>query len=196
VHEGELDPDPLVELRAWLTAARAVSPLAEAMTLATASPDGRPSARIVLLRDVDERGLTFYTNRESRKGEELRENPRAALVLHWWELGRQVRVEGTVEEVGREESEAYWRTRPRPSRIAAWASAQSRPVEDRAALEEAYEGAAGRFEGEEVPLPPHWGGFRVRPVVVELWQHRESRLHDRVRYVRSDAGWRQERLMP
>jgi len=196
VDEHELDADPLVELRAWLGAARAATPFADAMTLATASPDGWPSARVVLLQDVDERGLTFYTSRESRKGEELRRNPRAALVLHWWELGRQVRVEGTVDEVGREESETYWRSRPRPSRLAAWASAQSRPVEGRAALEAAYDEAAGRFDGEEVPLPPHWGGFRVRPIVVELWQHRENRLHDRVRYVRSNGSWRRERLMP
>lgn len=194
--ERDLGPDPMPELERWLADARARSPLADAMTLATATRGGRPSARIVLLRGLDERGLVFYTNRESRKADELRDNPRAALVLHWRELGRQVRVEGIVEEVEREESERYWRTRPRESRLAAWASAQSRPVADRAALEAAYAEAASRFDGGDVPLPSHWGGFRVRPDVVELWVHHENRLHDRFRYERAGDGWRRERLMP
>jgi pyridoxamine 5'-phosphate oxidase len=194
--ERDLGPDPIAELQKWLVEARAASPLAEATTLATATRDGRPSARVVLLRGVDERGLTFFTNRDSRKGRELRDNPHAALVLHWWELGRQVRVEGAVEEIDRGESEAYWRTRPRESRIAAWASEQSRPLAERAALDAAYAEADARFPGDDVPLPPHWGGFRVLPEVVELWEHRESRLHDRIRYVRSATGWRRERLAP
>jgi pyridoxamine 5'-phosphate oxidase len=194
--ERDLGPDPIAELQKWLVEARAASPLAEATTLATATRDGRPSARVVLLRGVDERGLTFFTNRDSRKGRELRDNPHAALVLHWWELGRQVRVEGAVEEIDRGESEAYWRTRPRESRIAAWASEQSRPLAERAALDAAYAEADARFPGDYVPLPPHWGGFRVLPEVVELWEHRESRLHDRIRYVRSATGWRRERLAP
>lgn len=192
MNELDLGHDPIAELRRWLAEAQDASPPAEAMTLATATPDGRPSARVVLLRGLDERGLAFYTNRESRKGEELRENPRAAAVLHWWALGRQVRVEGAVEEVAHEESEGYWRTRPRPSRIAAWASAQSRPLEDRATLESAYEDAAARFQGADVPLPPYWGGYRIRPEVVEFWVHRD----DRLRYVREGAAWRRERLMP
>jgi pyridoxamine 5'-phosphate oxidase len=194
--ERDLDPDPIVALQKWLAEADEGSPLSRTMTLATATLDGRPSARVVLLRDVDERGLTFYTNRDSRKGQEIRENPRAALVLHWWELGRQVRVEGAVEEVDRRETEEYWRTRPRPSRVAAWASAQSLPVARRADLDAAYAEAEAGFDGADVPLPPHWGGFRVRADVVEFWAHRESRLHDRLRYVRSADGWRRERLQP
>jgi pyridoxamine 5'-phosphate oxidase len=194
--ERDLDPDPLVALRKWLAEAVETSHSTHAMTLATATPDGHPSARIVLLRGVDERGLTFFTSRDSRKGAELRANPLAALVLHWWELGRQVRVEGAVEEVERQESEAYWRTRPRPSRVAAWASAQSRPIAGREELEAAYAEMDARFDAVDVPLPAHWGGFRVRPDLVEFWTHRESRLHDRVRYVRTDDGWRRERLQP
>ena len=194
--ERDLAPDPLTSLRAWLADAAAVSSVPQAMTLATATSDGRPSARIVLLRGVDERGLTFFTNRSSRKGEELAANPRAALVLHWWELGRQVRVEGTVEEVEPAVSEEYWATRPRPSRLAAWASSQSLPVASRAALEASYAAAEERFRGGDVPLPPFWGGFRVEPELVEFWTHRENRLHDRIRYVRSGGGWQRERLAP
>ena len=192
----DLGPDPIAALRAWLLEAEPVSRGPQAMTLATATADGRPSARVVLLRGVDDRGITFFTNRDSRKGEELRENPRAALVLHWWELGRQVRVEGGVEEVERVESEAYWATRPRPSRIAAWASAQSRPLGGRDELEAAYAETDARFRGDDVPLPPFWGGYRVRPDAVEFWRHRDSRLHDRLRYVRSGDTWRRERLAP
>jgi pyridoxamine 5'-phosphate oxidase len=145
---------------------------------------------------VDDRGLTFFTNRDSRKGRELAANPRAALVLHWWQLGRQVRVEGHVEEVEQAVSEAYWATRPRPSRIAAWASAQSRTLPNRDALDASYADAEERFGGGDVPLPPFWGGFRVVPDVVEFWTHRDDRLHDRIRYVRSGDAWRRERLAP
>lgn len=194
--ERELGGDPLAAMRRWLLEGERSSPGPQAMTLATATPDGRPSARIVLLRELDEHGLTFFTNLDSRKGEELRQNPRAALVLHWWELGRQLRVEGGVEDVSVDESEDYWRSRPRESRMAAWASAQSRPLGGRAELEAAYEEAEARFAGRDVPLPPHWGGFRIRPEVVEFWRHRENRLHDRVRYVRTAGGWRRERLAP
>lgn len=194
--ELDLSQDPMVSLQAWLLEAERAGPQAGAMTLATATPDGRPSARVVLLRGLDERGLVFFTNRESRKGEELRENPRAALVLHWWELGRQVRVEGGVDEVNGAESEDYWKLRPRPSRIAAWASEQSHPLTSRAELEDAYTEAEERFAGADVPLPPFWGGFRVRPEVVEFWHHRENRLHDRLRYTRSPSGWLRERLAP
>jgi pyridoxamine 5'-phosphate oxidase len=196
VDERDLAADPMVTLQAWLNDAERASPRPDAMTLATATPDGRPSARIVLLRGVDERGLTFFTNRDSRKSEELGRNPRAALVLHWWELGRQVRVEGVVEEVSRTESDAYWVTRPRPSRIAGWASPQSRPLAGRSELDALYTEAEARFDGGDVPLPPFWGGYLVRPELVEFWRHQENRLHDRIRYVRSPGGWRRERLAP
>src|SRR5262245_32068447 len=162
------------------------------MTLATATPDGRPSARMVLLKGADERGFAFYTNRESRKGRELAANARAALVLYWQELGRQVRVEGRVEVVGGEESAAYWATRPRGSRLSAAGSPQSDVVPSRAWLEE----RVAEVAGTDPPLPPHWGGYRVVPDVVELWQHRDDRLHDRVRYTREGDGWRRERLAP
>jgi pyridoxamine 5'-phosphate oxidase len=166
------------------------------MTLATSTADGKPSARVVLLRGLDERGLTFFTNRSSRKSEELRSNPRAAGVLHWWELGRQVRVEGIVEELSEEESAAYWSTRPRASQIAAWASPQSRPLIDRAELDGLVREAEQRFDGAEVPLPGFWGGYRLVPESIELWTHRDDRLHDRVRYLRSAQGWRRELLAP
>lgn len=171
-------------------------PLANAMTLATATAGGRPSARVVLLRGIDERGLGFFTNRSSRKGEELAVNPRAALVFHWSPLGRQVRVEGTVAEIDEEESEAYWRTRPRASRIAAWASRQSLPLGGRGELDTAYAREEKRFTGRDVPLPPFWGGYRVHPEAIEFWTHRDDRLHDRIRYERVGDGWRRERLAP
>jgi pyridoxamine 5'-phosphate oxidase len=196
VDEHDLAPDPMTSLRAWLLEAAAASSAPQEMTLATSTADGRPSARIVLLRGVDDRGPTFFTNRDSRKGRELAANPRAALVLHWWQLGRQVRVEGHVEEVEQAVSEAYWATRPRPSRIAAWASAQSRTLPNRDALDASYADAEERFGGGDVPLPPFWGGFRVVPDVVEFWTHRDDRLHDRIRYVRSGDAWRRERLAP
>lgn len=188
--------EPLAVARAWLEEAREAVPQPNAMTLATATADGAPSARIVLLRDIDDRGLTFFTNRSSRKGDELTTNPRAALVLHWWELGRQVRVEGPVEELSAEESSAYWRTRPRGSQIAAWASPQSRPLADRAELDARVAEARAGFGDDPVPLPPFWGGYRVVARAVELWEHREDRLHDRLRYVRAGAEWRCERLAP
>ena len=189
-------PDPIALLREWLEEARAVVAEPHAMTLATATPEGRPSARVVLLRGLDERGLTFFTNRTSRKGEELRANPRAAIAIHWWELGRQVRVEGEVEEVPREESTAYWATRPRGSRIAAWASPQSQTLADRDELERRVSEVTDRFGDDDVSLPPFWGGYRLVPESVELWTHRDDRLHDRLRYVREADGWRVERLAP
>jgi pyridoxamine 5'-phosphate oxidase len=188
--------DPLDVIRSWLDEARAVVPEPGAMTLATATASGTPSARVVLLRGLDERGLTFFTNRASRKGEELRSNPRAAAVLHWWELGRQVRVEGAVREISAEESAAYWSTRPRASRIAAWASPQSQPLSDRGELDALVRDVERRFHGTDVPLPPFWGGYRLAPESIELWTHRDDRLHDRVRYVRSGEDWRRERLAP
>jgi pyridoxamine 5'-phosphate oxidase len=194
--EHDLDPDPVVALEAWLRDAERAPTRPDAMTLATATADGRPSARVVLLRGLDERGLAFFTNRSSRKGRELEENPRAALVLYWPELGRQVRVEGSVERVDDRESRAYWRTRPLGSRIAAWASPQSRPLADRAELDALYAAAAARFADDDVPLPDFWGGYRVVPDSIEFWEHQDDRLHDRLRYERTESGWRRERLAP
>jgi pyridoxamine 5'-phosphate oxidase len=192
----DLDPDPLVQLRAWLDDARDAVPQPDAMVVATATPDGRPSARVVLLRGLDDHGLVFFTNRESRKGRELAVSPRAAAVLHWWELGRQVRVEGAVEEVSADESAAYWRTRPRGSRVAAWASPQSRPLESREELEALVAEADASFGDGDVPRPGFWGGFRIVPELVELWMHRDDRLHDRIVYRRTPGGWERERLAP
>jgi pyridoxamine 5'-phosphate oxidase len=188
--------DPIAALQAWLEDARAALSEPQAMTLATATADGRPSARVVLLRALDERGLTFFSNRTSRKGDELRSNPRAAAVIHWWELGRQARVEGTVEELSLEESAAYWESRPRGSQIAAWASPQSQPLADRAALDALVAEIERRFAGRDVPLPPFWGGYVLVPESIELWMHRDDRLHDRLRYSRDGDGWRRERLAP
>lgn len=194
--DQDLADDPIVQLRKWLEEAREAVPLPEAMTLATAGVDGRPSARIVLLRGIDERGVTFFTNRTSRKGDELHRNPFAAIVFHWWELGRQVRIEGAVEEASVEESAAYWYSRPRASRLAAWASRQSQPLSGRDELEVRVAEVDRRFGDDDVPLPDFWGGYRVIPDRMEFWVHRDNRLHDRVRYVRSGFGWRRERLAP
>jgi pyridoxamine 5'-phosphate oxidase len=198
---ADLDPDPVAALRAWLDDAAGTSPQPDAMVVATSTPDGRPSARVVLLRGLDRRGLVFFSNRDSRKGRELAGNPRAAAVFHWWELGRQVRVEGTVEEIAHGESVAYWRSRPRASQVAASASPQSAPVGGREQLEALYEEEIARLAGDrEVPLPDFWGGFRIAPEVFEFWTHRDDRLHDRIRYVRDEPGrsaaWRRERLAP
>ncbi len=196
--EENLAPDPIDQLRLWLDQARDAQPEDfTAMVLATADRAGRPAARVVLLKGLDERGLVFYTHYESRKGQELAENPRAALVFYWSALERQVRVEGTVEKVSREESQAYFDSRPRGSRLGAWASPQSRPLAGRQELEELVAAAAGRFAGGDIPLPDDWGGYLVRPELFEFWQGRPSRLHDRLRYERDPAGdWRIERLAP
>ena len=193
---AELDIDPMVQFQWWFDEALSASPNRAAVTLATSTPDGAPSARIVLLRGLDERGFVFFTNRRSRKGNELAANPRAALVFHWWDLGRQVRVEGAVEEVSAAESGEYWRTRPRSSQVAAWASPQSEPLRGVEELAAAVAAAEERYAGAEVPLPPFWGGYRVVPSVVEFWLHRNDRLHDRVRYTRSGEGWTRGRLAP
>lgn len=193
------DADPIARFRRWWDRARAVaaSPdAADSMALATAGADGRPSARMVILRRLDDRGFVFFTNYESPKAREMAENPRAALVLYWEPLHRQVRVEGAVERLSREESEAYFRLRPTGHRLAAWASPQSRALPSRGDLERRFEEARRRFPGDDVPLPPFWGGFRLVPEVLEFWQGRENRLHDRVRYTRRGDGWRIERLAP
>ncbi|MDX6439075.1 MAG: pyridoxamine 5-phosphate oxidase [Gaiellaceae bacterium] len=195
--EHDLDPDPLRQFERWFAEARdAGLPAPEAMALATATLDGRPSARMVLLKSADERGLTFFTHYESRKGGELEANPQAALLFHWQPLGRQVRVEGRVDRIPVEESKAYFDTRPLGSRLAAWASPQSRPLTSRDDLEHLYADVETRFPGDEVPLPPHWGGVRLEPDAYEFWQHADNRLHDRVRYERGDGVWRRERLAP
>jgi len=192
----DLADDPLAQLAAWLEEARALVPLAEAMALATADAHGRPSARMVLLRGIDERGLTFFTNKTSRKGLELSVNPFAAVVLHWCELGRQIRVEGPVEEVSTEESETYWSSRPRGSRVAAWASPQSQPLSGRHELDAKVADTETRFGDGEIPLPEFWGGYRVLAERIEFWIQRDDRLHDRIRYARSSDGWRREYLAP
>jgi pyridoxamine 5'-phosphate oxidase len=195
VREADLDPDPLRQFHAWFDEARAAGEVAEAVALGTATPEGWPSVRMVLLKSADESGFAFHTNLESRKGRELAGNPAAALLFHWRSLGRQVRVEGRAGRVSDDESESYFRTRSYESRLAAWASPQSRPLPSREELERLYREAHERFPSD-VPLPPHWGGFRVLPDTYEFWQHQEHRLHDRVRYIREGGGWRRERLAP
>jgi pyridoxamine 5'-phosphate oxidase len=194
---GDLDPDPIVALRGWLADAEAAG-VAEpaAMVLATTSTDCVPAARFVLLRGLDERGLAFYTNYESAKAGDLDANPRAAAVLGWDSLHRQVRASGPVERVSAEESDAYFSSRPLGSRIGAWASPQSRVIGSREELERLVAEAEARFPGQDVPRPPHWGGYRLRPETIEFWQGQRSRLHDRLRYRRTADGWLIDRLAP
>jgi pyridoxamine 5'-phosphate oxidase len=196
--ESDLDPDPVAQLRAWLREAEGAGvALPEAMALATASAAGDPSARMVLLKGCDERGLVFHTNYESRKARDLTENPRAAALLYWTEIGRQARIEGRVARVAEAESEAYFRTRPVGAQLGAWASwRQSEVIAGRDVLEERVEVYRAEYAGGEVPLPPFWGGYRLAPDLFEFWQHRDDRLHDRFRYRRVDGGWVIERLAP
>jgi pyridoxamine 5'-phosphate oxidase len=197
--ETEVDPDPMRQFDRWLKEAIAAGvPEPTAMTLATIDAEGRPDARIVLLKGGGASGFVFFTNYGSRKGEELARHPVATLLFHWVELERQVRIEGTVAKIAPEESDAYFASRPHAARLGAWASPQSRVIPDRAWLERAVAAARERFAplGEAVPRPPHWGGYRVAPEAIEFWQGRASRLHDRLRYRREDSLWRIERLAP
>ena len=196
--EVDAAPDPLAQFRAWFEEALAAD-LHEpnAMVLATATPDGKPSARVVLLKGFDERGFVFYTNYEGRKGREIGRNPHAALVFYWGELERQVRIEGRVGRVSERESDAYYASRPRGSRLGAWASEQSRPAENREVLESRLAALEREYEDQNIPRPPFWGGYRVEPEAVEFWQGRENRLHDRIVYRRmGDGGWEIGRLQP
>ena len=195
--EQDADPDPLRQFAAWFREAGDSGVRApEAMAVATATPDAEPSVRMVLMKQFDERGFVFFTNYESRKGQELLANPRAALLFHWDTLGRQVRIEGPAERVGAEESAAYVRSRPRGSQLSALASPQSRPVESRAELERLVAELEALSADGELPLPEHWGGIRVRPELYEFWQHREDRLHDRLVYTPAGDGWAVARLAP
>ena len=190
------EPDPIAEFNAWFEEAREAGvPVPETITLATADAAGRPSARMLLLKGADERGFTFFTSYESRKGRELETNPHAALVVYWQPLGRQVRVEGTVRRLPAEESDAYFATRPPRSRAAAAASRQSEVIEGREELEAEIERLLAEH-GDEVPRPERWGGYVLEPDVIELWQHGDDRLHDRFRFTRAGEGWRRERLAP
>ena len=193
----DLAPDPVAMFERWLGDAVA-APLHEpnAMVVSTVSAEGRPSSRLVLLKGVDERGFVFYTNYDSRKGDELSGNAHASLLFPWHDLQRQVRVDGRAQQVSREESAAYFASRPRESQLGAWASPQSSVVGSRDELDRQYDEVKQRFDDSDVPLPPHWGGFRVVPDTVEFWQGRKGRMHDRLVYRRTGDGWAVDRLAP
>lgn len=196
--EADVYPNPFEQFRIWFDQALAAQlPEPNAMTIATATSDGKPSARMVLLKDFDERGFVFYTNYESHKGQELVANPWGAIVFWWAELERQVRIEGRVEKVPPEESDEYFHSRPKGSQLGAWASAQSQVVESREVLERRLEQLKEEYENKDVPRPPHWGGFRVVPQEIEFWQGRPNRLHDRLVYrCGEDGSWTIQRLSP
>ncbi|HTL89100.1 MAG TPA: pyridoxamine 5'-phosphate oxidase [Leptolyngbya sp.] len=195
--ETDIDPNPFQQFQRWFDqAVKAELPEPNAMTVATASKDGIPAARIVLLKAVDDRGFTFFTNYNSSKGKELEANPQAALVFLWTELERQVRIVGTVEKISAEESDSYFYSRPQGSRFGAWASEQSEVIPNRDILEQKLAALKVEYVDRDVPRPPHWGGFRVIPREIEFWQGRSSRLHDRLRYQHRDQGWLIDRLSP
>ncbi len=198
LRRADLEPDPIKQFAIWFgEAAAAEIRDVNAMSLATATPDGVPAVRIVLLKGISDRGFVFFTNYLSDKGRELEANPRAALALFWVQLERQVRISGTVEKTSDEESDEYFQTRPLGSQLGAWASSQSQVIADRAALEAQLAEVTQRFAGGNIPLPANWGGYRVAPEVIEFWQGRTNRLHDRFRYARqSDSSWLIERLSP
>jgi len=196
--ESDLATDPLQQFERWFQDARTADLLEpNAMTLATAGTDGAPTARTVLLKGYDPRGFVFFTNYESRKGRELAENPRASLLFTWLPLERQVEIRGTVERTSREETETYFYSRPIDSQLGAWASHQSSPLSGRRELEDRVQELMKKYRGQTIPVPPHWGGFRVMPESIEFWQGRPSRLHDRLRYTRPPGGtWTVTRLSP
>jgi pyridoxamine 5'-phosphate oxidase len=197
LRRANLDPDPIKQFHAWFAdAIKAGIHDANAMTLATCA-DGKPFARVVLLKEFDERGFVFFTNYTSQKGRQLEKNPNAALVLYWMEVERQIRIEGSVEKTSREESKKYFRSRPIGAQLGAWASQQSQAIDARRVLEARLEEMKERFAAGPVPLPPHWGGYRLKPERIEFWQGRPDRLHDRFRHTRqSDGSWSIERLAP
>jgi len=198
LNEEEIDPNPFIQFKIWFNQSVAAQlPEPNAMTLATCTPDGKPSARMVLLKDIDERGFVLFTNYKSQKGQEISVNPHAALVFWWAELERQVRIVGTVEKISSAQSDSYFEVRPPLSRLGAWASNQSEVISSRDVLEAQLIEFQRQYENQEVPRPPHWGGFRVIPQAIEFWQGRSSRLHDRLRYTLVDnRSWKIERLSP
>jgi pyridoxamine 5'-phosphate oxidase len=197
LNESDVDLNPFIQFNVWFQQASAAQlPEPNAMVLATSTQDGKPSARVVLLKEYNERGFVFFTNYEGRKSSELLKNPHAALLFFWAELERQVRIEGVVEKTSRQESEEYFKTRPLASRLGAWASKQSSVIPSRSDLEQKVSDLKERFAGQEIPLPPFWGGFRLQPEAFEFWQGRESRLHDRIRYTLEGGVWAIERLSP
>jgi pyridoxamine 5'-phosphate oxidase len=196
LHRSALDDDPIEQFRTWYEQAAREVPLADAMALATVNEDGAPDARMVLLKGFGPEDFRFFTNLASAKARQLEANPHAALILYWRELDRQVRVRGTVERLAEATSDEYFANRPREAQIGAWASPQSEPMPDRAALDARVEEAANRFSGGTVPRPDFWGGYALRPEQIEFWQGQAARLHDRFLYTREDGGWRLERLAP